>query len=91
MTSAQEREIYHLGKTTVNQPEFSSLYVKYYVVMTQNAIQRDHPRKNRTLRTAAQAVQRLIHVRRLSGGQLFHHYATQHIEGALESVVNCIP
>ena len=53
---------------TVNQPEFSSIYVKYYLVMTQNAIQRDHPRKNRTVRTAAQAVQRLIHVCRLSGG-----------------------
>ena len=36
--------------------------------MTQNAIQCDHPRNNRTLRTTAQDVQRLIRVRRLSGG-----------------------
>ena len=53
---------------TVHQPEFSSIYVKYYLVMTQNAIQCDHPRNNRTLRTTAQDVQRLIRVRRLSGG-----------------------
>ena len=59
---------------TVNQPEFSSIYVKYYLEMTQNAIQRDHPRKNRTLRTAAQAVQRLIHVFWLSGGGFLNAY-----------------
>ena len=34
----------------------------------QNAIQRNHPQKNRTVRTAAQAMQRLIQLYRLSGG-----------------------
>ena len=53
---------------TVHQPEFSSIFVKYYLEMMQNAIQRDHPRKNRTVRTAAQAMQRLIQLYRLSGG-----------------------
>ena len=56
---------------TVHQPEFSSIFVKYYLLISLYPIQRDHPRKNRTLRTAAQAMQRLIHVFRLSGGGFF--------------------
>ena len=59
---------------TIPQPEFSSIFVKYYLLMTQYAIQRDHPRENRTLRTAAQTLQRLIPVFRLSGGGFLNAY-----------------
>ena len=47
---------------------------KYYLERIQNAIERDHQRKNWTSRTTPHDVQRFIHVRWLSGDGFSNAY-----------------
>ena len=64
----------HLWKMTAQRLVLPASFGKYYLETIRNAIQRDLPRENRTCRTAPQALQRLIHVRRLSGGGFSNAY-----------------